>query len=241
MRDHSSIASSGLTRTSETASAPFTSWKTLRETGRWSEFLQQMHSLRTADSVGWSRAEWAIWAQDYASGLREAGQFTAAREWQVWANQWSGIEAADSDPQLLSNTACDQFLLGNSDLAEELWGRALVLELAAENWLGAAADWGNLSFVAAQRGNYRWAKRCLLEALRLHRRSGDPLGTGLDLQHLAQLAYGAGLWGTARKLATRAANVFTDLHHHSHLNRARALWWDAQQALERCALPAEWN
>jgi len=77
--------------------------------------------------------------------------------------------------------------------------------------------------------------------LRLHRRCGDQLQIGHDLQHLSLLALGVGKWTTARKLAVRAAEVFRTLGNLALEKRAHGTWAEAYHAQSRLALESQLN
>lgn len=153
-----------------------------------------------------------------AAALRQSKNWDAAEIWQQQSLSWRMQQAEKSARQSanelgrlacdLTGCGCDAFLKGDWDLAESFWRRALAIEEWRGSLEGQATDFGNLGLLAAARGYFEDATRCLSESLRLHRLMFDESGIGTDLLNLAEVSRLQNEFSRTIRLLREAAESF---------------------------------
>lgn len=211
-----------------------TSSSQLWQAGHYQQLAARLtQELRHAEACGDKSALIGA-ANDLACTHRASGDHETAAYFQLLAATAERQSAAGLPGRIsatsVGNLACDALLAGRLAIAEGLLWKSLLMELAAGNDSGAAADWANLGLLASSLGDFASAKERLWWALKLHHRLGDAFHVGLDLWHLAQMFESEGAWKYAHGLYRRATHWFrlaghTEFEHlaeHStQINAAR--------------------
>ncbi|MDB5390831.1 MAG: hypothetical protein JWM11_6477 [Planctomycetaceae bacterium] len=195
----------------------------LWQAGQLDQILRQLtddliRSEATGDRLGLLDA-----TNDIACVYRMQGEHLSASQFQAQAavREMELLGSRRLSATSLSNLACDALLNGDWPIAEGLFWKSLLAELAAGNESGAAADWANLGLLAGLQGDHEQSRYCLWEALKLHRRAGDQLSLGMDLWHLGQSFEETGDWSLSARLFQRAELKFLQIGNNEFRIEAR--------------------
>ena len=189
----------------------------LWQAGRYHELRQHLQSdLIQAEADG-DQAQLRIITNNLACVYRMLGDSESAHQfqWQAAQRECDLEPAGELSSVTLSNLACDALLAEDWPLAEGLFWKSLLSELASGDHAAAGSDYANLGLLAGLQGDHEGCRWRLWQAYKLHRKASDRSGQALDLWHLGQSFELTGNWTLCRKLFQKAEQMFANLQHQA--------------------------